>query len=57
MRGLVSGSQRALKGWVDLATESKRVLAGKVMPLMVALKHIAGKQYVMHDPYSLISYA
>ena len=44
MRGLVSGSQRALKGWVDLAPESKRVLAGKVMPLMVALKHIAGKQ-------------
>ena len=42
IRGLVKGKQRALKGWCDLAPESRRTLAQRTFPLWVALKCIAG---------------
>ena len=51
IRRLVSGSQKSLKGWLELAPGSRRVLAGKIMPLTaaLALKEIVGKHDSIHS--------
>ena len=55
IRGLIPGKQRALKGWLQLAPESRKTLVQRTFPLWVALLHIAGACfYFMNRPLMML---